>query len=183
MKEYPDYSKTILEWFCRLKLIRFKKGARKKKHFLCVVHIMPLGAPPSKLPHFSQLSVLRASPVYTNSLVSVMMSIWWITLAGDYSMTTLLTANELRSKTAFPVSTQYGLGNCRAQGSDFTSYVRTVSTEFWACPRLLSRLLTLHALVILWNWNQEMLALWAHGTEFFTELNLLITCVTGGPEP
>ena len=29
---------------------------------------MPLGAPPSKLPHFSQLSVLRASPVYTNSL-------------------------------------------------------------------------------------------------------------------
>ena len=32
---------------------------------------MPLGAPPSKLPHFSQLSVLRASPVYTNSLVGV----------------------------------------------------------------------------------------------------------------
>ena len=29
---------------------------------------MPLGAPPSELPHFSQLSVLRASPVYTNSL-------------------------------------------------------------------------------------------------------------------
>ena len=30
---------------------------------------MPLGAPPSKLPHFSQLSVLRASPIYTNSLL------------------------------------------------------------------------------------------------------------------
>ena len=46
-------------------------------------------------------------------------------------MTTLLTANELRSKTAFPVSTQYGLGNCRAQDSHSRSfvYVRTVSRD------------------------------------------------------
>ena len=67
MKECPDHSKTILERFYRLKLMRFKKRSKKENTFLCVVHIMPLGVPPSKLPHFSQLSVLRALPIYTNS--------------------------------------------------------------------------------------------------------------------
>ena len=48
---------------------------------MCVVHIMPLGAPPSELPHFSQLSVLRASPVYKNSLCRVRLTMFRLMFA------------------------------------------------------------------------------------------------------